>query len=249
MTDIAKILAKHKSGELSSDDAQRLIASSHTANLHHATIDLQRKSRTGAPEVIFGANKKPEQIADIFEVLIQNNQNVLATRITQEAADIVAERVDSVVFDALSRTLRKVVEPPNNTSGKIAVVAAGTSDLPVSEEAAITAEFYGNTVTRITDVGVAGLHRLLERVEELRSANVVIVAAGMEGALPSVVGGLVAVPVIAVPTSVGYGSNFGGLTALLGMLNSCTSNITVVNIDNGFGAGNVASLINKAHRS
>jgi NCAIR mutase (PurE)-related protein len=196
------------------------------------------------PEVVFGQGKTPGQIALISERIVAAGQNLLVTRTTPEAYAAVAERLPAASFHDLARTitLRTADLPPGR--GTILVAAAGTADLPVAEEAAISAEIMGNSVDRVYDVGVAGLHRLLAEHTRLLAAHVIIVVAGMEGALPSVVGGLVAVPVIAVPTSVGYGANLGGLTPLLAMLNSCASGISVVNIDNGFGAAAVASAIN-----
>jgi NCAIR mutase (PurE)-related protein len=207
-----------------------------------ARIDHDRQSRCGMPEVIFAEGKTPEQVAEIFVRLRDSGADVLATRVGAEAAAAVLKRVPAAQTHTLARcmTLRQHTTP---ASGKVGVVCAGTSDLPVAEEAAVTAELFGVEVTRVVDVGVAGLHRLLAQVETLRQMDVLIVCAGMEGALPSVVGGLVRVPVLAVPTSVGYGASFGGVAALLGMLNACSPNICVVNIDNGFGAGYLATLI------
>ncbi|MEM7017501.1 MAG: nickel pincer cofactor biosynthesis protein LarB [Pseudomonadota bacterium] len=246
MKEVSQILDAYKAGTLSKDEAVSKLGNAYTVDLGHSTVDLQRAERVGASEVIFGARKTPGQIADIFEALVQREQNVLATHISAEAAAAVQARLQDTIYDELSRTLRFYSHQLPASKTAIAVVCAGTSDLPVSEEAAITAEFYGNAVIRVTDVGVAGIHRLFAKVETIAAARVVIVAAGMEGALPSVVGGLVSAPVIALPTSVGYGASFGGLAALLGMLNSCSSNVTVVNIDNGFGAGYIASIINRS---
>jgi len=220
-------------------------------NLGHTTLDLDREARTGAAEVIFGQNKTAEQIVEIGSALLDAGQNLLATRVSADKAQIVLAGLrdktsESVSYHEAARTL--VCKPfagPHEVATQVAVVSAGTSDGPVAEEAAITCEFLGNRVMRINDVGVAGLHRLLGRIEEIRAARVIIVVAGMEGALPSVLGGLVDKPVIAVPTSVGYGASFGGLSALLGMLNTCASGVSVVNIDNGFGAGYMASMINR----
>ena len=216
-------------------------------DLGFARPDHHRALRRGFPEVIFGAGKTPEQVAAIAASLAGRGQNVLVTRTTAEVHRAMAERFPEARFHGAARCLTLTVAPPEPLPGRVAVVCAGTSDVPVAEEAAVTAEFYGAAVDRIHDVGVAGIHRLMDQSATIREADVVIVAAGMEGALPSVVGGIVAVPVIAVPTSIGYGASFGGVTALLGMLNSCSSNVTVVNIDNGFGAGFVASLINRTH--
>jgi pyridinium-3,5-biscarboxylic acid mononucleotide synthase len=213
-------------------------------DLGFAKIDHQRTLRQGFPEVVFGQGKTPAQIAAISERIVAAGHSLLVTRTTADAFAAVVERVPGASFDELARTitLRNGEVAPGR--GTIAVAAAGTADLPVAEEAAISAEMMGNTVDRIYDVGVAGLHRLLAAHTRLITAHVIIVVAGMEGALPSVVGGLVDAPVIAVPTSVGYGANLGGMTALLAMLNSCASGVSVVNIDNGFGAAAVASAIN-----
>ncbi|MGD0025699.1 MAG: nickel pincer cofactor biosynthesis protein LarB, partial [Xanthobacteraceae bacterium] len=201
--------------------------------------------RVGAAEVIYAPGKTPRQLSEIFVTLAGKQQNVLATR--ADAAGFAAVRRDlpQATFNETAGTIVHVSRPVSLAASTIAVVSAGTSDQRVAEEATVTAEFYGNPVTRISDVGVAGLHRLLARVHEIETARVVIVVAGMEGALPSVIAGMIRAPVIAVPTSVGYGASFGGVAALLGMLNSCASAVSVVNIDNGFGAGYVASLINR----
>ncbi len=214
-------------------------------DLGFAKVDHHRALRHGMPEVILAQGKTPEQVADIAEHLARRAPNVLITRADQAAADAVRQRLSQAEYFPLSRALRVWCDRTIRGKGKIAVVSAGTSDIPVAEEAQVTAEVMGNTVEAIFDIGVAGIHRLMNNRERLAEARVVVVCAGMEGALPSVVGGLVACPVIAVPTSVGYGASFHGLAALLGMLNSCASNVTVVNIDNGFGAGYVASLINR----
>jgi NCAIR mutase (PurE)-related protein len=213
-------------------------------DLGFAKIDHQRSLRQGFPEVVFGQGKTPAQIAAISERIVAAGHNLLVTRTTKEAYAAVAERLPGAAFHELARTitLHTAALPPGR--GPVVVAAAGTADLPVAEEAAVSAELMGNLVDRVYDVGVAGLHRLLAHHERLLAAHVIIVVAGMEGALPSVVAGLVEAPVIAVPTSVGYGANLGGLTALLAMLNSCASGLSVVNIDNGFGAAAVASAIN-----
>ena len=213
-------------------------------DLGFARVDHQRSLRQGFPEVVFGQGKTAAQIAAISERIVAAGNNLLVTRTTAEAHAAVAERLPAASFHELARTitLRTTDLPPGR--GTIVIAAAGTADLPVAEEAAISAELMGNTVDRIYDVGVAGLHRLLAEHARLLAAHVIIVVAGMEGALPSVVGGLVDTPVIAVPTSVGYGANLGGITALLAMLNSCASGVSVVNIDNGFGAAAIASKIN-----
>jgi NCAIR mutase (PurE)-related protein len=216
------------------------------ADLGFAKPDLHRELRTGLPEVIFGEGKSIEQIASIAERLVADGQNALVTRLDAEHAAGLTARLPALVYYPDARLAVLAVAPvPANGNGLILVASAGTADQPVAEEAACTAELAGNVVERLYDVGVAGLHRLLASRERLRAARVVIVVAGMEGALPSVVGGLVEVPVIAVPTSVGYGASFGGLAALLAMMNSCAAGVTVVNVDNGFGAGVAASRINR----
>ncbi len=245
MSDLEKILQAFRDGELDLDAARSAIDQRYFHDVGHTTLDLDRERRTGAAEVIYGEYKTPAQIADAFEALAARNGNVLATRVNAAGFEAVAKRVTGAEYHPAARLVvlkRRAADPLETT---IAVVTAGTSDMPVAEEAAVTAEFYDNPVVRISDVGVAGIHRLLARAEEIRSAKVVIAVAGMEGALPSAVGGLVDKPVIAVPTSIGYGASFNGITALLGMLNSCASGVSVVNIDNGFGAGYLASMINR----
>ena len=212
-------------------------------DLGFARPDHHRALRTGFPEVIFGAGKTHEQVVAIAESVAGRGQNVLVTRTSAEVHRAVAGRFPAAVFHEAARCITLTVADPEPLPGRVAVVCAGTSDVPVAEEAAVTAEFYGAAVDRIHDVGVAGLHRLMDKSATIREADVVVVAAGMEGALPSVVGGLVEAPVIAVPTSVGYGASFQGLAALLAMLNTCASGVAVVNIDNGFGAGYMASVI------
>jgi NCAIR mutase (PurE)-related protein len=213
-------------------------------NLGFARVDHHRSVRQGFPEVVYGPGKTPEQIAAISERIVAAGHNLLVTRTTRDAYEAIRERLPAASFHEQARTitLRLTSMPPGR--GTILVAAAGTADLPVAEEAVTSAEIMGNTVDRLYDVGVAGLHRLLAEHARLTAAHVIIVVAGMEGALPSVVGGLVDAPVIAVPTSVGYGASFGGITALLAMLNSCASGVSVVNIDNGFGAAAIASAIN-----
>ena len=213
-------------------------------DLGFARVDHHRSLRQGFPEVVFGPGKTPEQIATISERIVAAGHNLLVTRTTDEAFQAVAARLPRASFHAVARTITLRVHEGPPGRGTIVVAAAGTADLPVAEEAVVSAEIMGNTVDRLYDVGVAGLHRLLAEQARLTAARVLIVAAGMEGALPSVIGGLVDVPVIAVPTSVGYGTSFGGLTALLAMLNSCATGVSVVNIDNGFGAAAIASAIN-----
>ena len=213
-------------------------------DLGFARVDHHRSIRQGFPEVIFGPGKAPDQIAAIAERIVAAGQNLLVTRTTGEAHVAVSRRLPAATFNEIARTITLRTSDPPAGRGTIAVAAAGTADLPVAEEAVVSLEMMGNTVDRLYDVGVAGLHRLLAVHDRLTTARVVIVVAGMEGALPSVVGGLVDAPVIAVPTSVGYGASLGGITALLAMLNSCASGVSVVNIDNGFGAAAIASSIN-----
>ena len=246
-SDLLKLLGDVERGALTPDAAAQRLATLPFEDLGHARVDHHRSLRTGLPEVVFAAGKTAEQTVAIFTSLAADGVDVLATRTNPATAQAILQRHPSAVHNELARTvaLRQSPNPPDG-QGHVAVICAGTSDLPVAEEAAVTAETFGARVTRLYDVGVAGLHRLLAVRDDLKSAHVVIVCAGMEGALPSVVGGLVAVPVIAVPTSVGYGASFGGATALLGMLNSCSPNVTVVNIDNGFGAAYTAVLIARA---
>lgn len=215
-------------------------------DLGFAKVDHHRQLRQGQPEVVYGAGKSVEQICAIMEALQQRGSNVLVTRLDAEKAAALQVNFHDATYHADARCLvQETIEQAEQGRGLILVVAAGTSDLPVASEALITARFLGNRAELLCDVGVAGVHRLLSQIELIRSATVLIVVAGMEGALPSVVGGLVDRPVIAVPTSVGYGASFGGIAALLGMLNSCASGVTVVNIDNGFGAACAANLINR----
>lgn len=238
---ILDLLRGLQAGESTAESVADRLASLPFEDLGFANIDHHRPLRSGLPEVVFAAGKTPEQTASILSRLHASGTPALATRADAAAFAATQELVEEARYHEAARCIT-CGEPAAQHGGRIAVVCAGTSDLPVAEEAALTAEFFGAAVTRVTDVGVAGLHRLLARLDAIRAADAVVVCAGMEGALPSVVGGLVAVPVIAVPTSVGYGASFGGVTALLGMLNSCSPNVTVVNIDNGFGAGYVATL-------
>jgi hypothetical protein len=224
----------------------RALLEQRVADLGYAQLDLDRERRTGFPEVIFGEGKSAEQLVGIFRRLAENADRVLATRVSADKAERVLEAVPGAVYHADARCVTWFKRPlASEHDGYIAVVCAGTSDVPVAEEAAITVECMGSRVERVYDVGVAGIHRLLRRLTLIREANAIIVVAGMEGALASVVGGLVSKPVVAVPTSIGYGAAFGGLAALLTMLNSCATGVTVVNIDNGFGAGYYAGLINQ----
>ncbi len=246
--ELATLLADVHSGALSPDAAhERILQYLRQApfeDLGFARIDHHRAVRQGCPEVIFGPGKTPKQIAAIAEGIVKRGHSLLVTRTDHAAFDAVSERLAEAKFHELAKTITLPLGELAPGRGTILVAAAGTADLPVAEEAAVCAELMGNVVDRLYDVGVAGLHRLLAEQSRLTSARVIIVVAGMEGALPSVVGGLVSVPVIAVPTSVGYGASFGGITALLGMLNSCASGVSVVNIDNGFGAAAIASSIN-----
>ena len=239
-----QILEAVRSGDMSVDDALLKLKTEPYEDIGFAKVDLHRKIRQGAAEVIYGAGKTAEQITEIASVMLRNGQDtVLITRMSAEKAERVAQILPlSYHADARIGMIGKLPEPDG--IGKIIVATGGTSDVPVAEEAALTAEALGNEVVRLYDVGVAGLHRLLSHKEEIMSASVIIAIAGMEGALASVIGGLSDCPVIAVPTSVGYGASFGGVSALLSMLNSCASGVSVVNIDNGFGAGYLASMIN-----
>jgi len=234
-----------RSGAVEIDSAMTRMRHMPFEDLGFAKIDHHRALRHGMPEVIFAKGKTPEQVVAIAQSLLDHCPNVLITRADAECAELVTSRLACAEYFKLSGVIRFWRDRTIQGKGTIAVVCAGTSDIPVAEEAQVTAEVMGNDVESIHDIGVAGIHRLIGNSERLSSARVVIVCAGMEGALPSAVGGMVSVPVIAVPTSVGYGASFNGLAALLGMLNSCASNVTVVNIDNGFGAGYVASLINR----
>jgi len=236
-----EILEKVKNNEMDIKEAQVLL----DGGLDYACIDYDRKKRTGVGEVIYGAGKKSEQIAGIINNMIVNQQkSILVTKVDENKYNDLKEQFPNFTYDKLSHCFYLQEEKIMKNKGKIAVICAGTSDLPVANEAVITAKFLGNYVIQIVDVGVAGIHRLFHRLDEIREANVIVVIAGMEGALASVIGGLVDKPVIAVPTSVGYGANFNGLSALLSMLNSCASGVSVVNIDNGFGAGYMAHTIN-----
>ena len=243
-TEAIQLLEKFRTGKVAQGQVLRAFQSAPVADLGFAQVDTHRALRRGFPEVIFGAGKTPEQVVKIAAKLLEREQRVLVTRINANHARALRKKFKRVVHHETARCVTIEKSPLPKRPGTIGVICAGTSDLPVAEEAAVTAEIMGNRVERIYDVGVAGLHRLLAKSENLRRASVLVVVAGMEGALPSVVAGLVSRPVIAVPTSVGYGASFGGIAALLAMLNSCASGLTVVNIDNGFGAGYAASQIN-----
>ena len=245
LNELERLLSSFKNGELSAEEASQQIKNLHFEDIGFARVDHGRSTRQGFPEVVFGAGKTTAQIVGIVERLAARSPNVLITHTNAETFGEVRNVVTEAEWHESAHLIRIQRDKTELGVGVIAVVTAGTSDIPVAEEAALTAEAMGNRVERVWDVGVAGIHRVLAERELLQRARVVIVAAGMEGALPSVVGGLVSVPVVAIPTSIGYGASFGGVAALLGMLNSCASNVTVVNIDNGFGAGFVASLINR----
>lgn len=243
--EIKKILLDVSKGKLNIDEAIEILKVLPYTDLGHTKVDNHRELRTGAPEVIFCMGKTVEQVVNIFQYMLTKNSNILATRADRTYFEAVKKIAPDAEYNEMAKTIvfrKKELEIPDTY---IAVVTAGTSDIPVAEEAAITAEFLGNRVVRTFDVGVAGIHRLYNKLEMIREARVIIVIAGMEGALASVVGGLVDKPIIAVPTSVGYGANFSGLSALLGMLTSCANGVSVVNIDNGFGAGYMANLINR----
>ncbi len=242
---LRKLLDRLANGEVSVDDAVARLRSLPFEDIGFARLDHHRPLRCGFPEVVFGQGKTDDQVVDIFARLAAGGGNVLATRVSPCAGERIVTSVQDACYNSLARAAFVHRAPETPAAGLVAIVAAGTADLPVAEEARITAELMNQPVKTLYDVGVAGLHRLLAESETLREANVLVVVAGMEGALPSVVGGLVAAPVIAVPTSVGYGASLGGLAALLAMLNSCAAGVSVVNIDNGFGAGYQAALINR----
>lgn len=243
-SEVRDILENVKSGKISVDDAVLALKKKPFEDIGYAKIDLHRDLRQGAAEVIYGAGKTPEQIIGILDTMKANNvKTILITRLSREAADEVA-KVHELDYREMARAAIVGSIPEPSGIGKVVVATGGTSDIPVAEEAAITAEVHGNEVIRLYDVGVAGLHRLMTHLDDLMNATVVVAIAGMEGALASVIGGLVDCPVIAVPTSVGYGASFNGISALLSMLNSCASGVSVVNIDNGFGAGYLAGMIN-----
>lgn len=243
-SEIRQLLERVKTGETSVEDALLRLKMEPFEDIGYAKVDMHRKVRQGAAEVVYGAGKTPEQIAGIVETMKKKGQKtILITRLSKEGAEVVA-KTQPLQYEEISRIGIVGELPKPDGIGKIVVATGGTSDIPVAEEAARTAEVFGNEVVRLYDVGVAGLHRLLSHMDEIMSASVIIAIAGMEGALASVIGGLADCPVIAVPTSVGYGTSFHGLSALLSMLNSCASGVSVVNIDNGFGAGYLAGMIN-----
>ncbi|MDH3252171.1 MAG: nickel pincer cofactor biosynthesis protein LarB [Ignavibacteria bacterium] len=244
---LKKLLRQYRTGTRGDEELLTLLASHFSESVGFATIDHHREYRQGFPEVILCEGKTPKQVTEIAQRIVRHGSVLLATRATGKHYAAVRRHLSRAKYDEVGRTItanEHLVKPAGR--GMILVVTAGTSDIPVAEEACTTARLMGNQVDRIFDVGVAGIHRILAHSEKLRNASVIVVVAGMEGALASVVGGLVRVPVIAVPTSIGYGASFGGVAALLGMLNSCAAGVTVVNIDNGFGAGFAASLINRS---
>ena len=244
-SDVHTLLSEFKQGKMSDSGLLEKLQELNVTDLGFAKLDHNRSLRQGFPEVVYCEGKSLRQAREILRVLAARHDNILGTRASRELYDLVREDLPDVVYHEEARLLVLERSPlPKDETHVVAVVAAGTSDFPVAEEAAVTTELMGNRVTRVYDVGVAGIHRLLGKLDIIRKANVVVVVAGMEGALASVVGGLVDKPIIAVPTSVGYGANFHGLAALLGMLNSCSAGVAVVNIDNGFGAGRLASTIN-----
>ena len=242
---LLQLLDEVRAGQLTPDEAAEALRRLPFADLGHSKVDLHRELRTGAPEIVLAQYKTPEQVVEIVVTLAAAGQNVLVTRLGSEAAARLVARYPEGRYSAVARTFVLETRPGAPPAGCVAVLSAGTSDEPVAEEAAVTAAALGAQVDRIYDVGVAGLHRLLAHMPRLLRAHALVVVAGMEGALPSVVAGLVEAPVIAVPTSVGYGAHLGGIAPLLTMLNSCASGVTVVNIDNGFGAGYTAALINR----
>ncbi|AKJ07783.1 hypothetical protein ATI61_107232 [Archangium gephyra] len=240
---LTRLLEQVKGGKVSVDAAVGQLKDLPFAELGYATVDTHRSLRFGFPEVVFGEPKTAEQVLGIVGKLVERKQPVLVTRLQPDKAEALLAAYPKGEYHALARIFH--LKQGKQKAGKVSVVTAGTGDLPVAEEAAITAEAMGATVKRVYDVGVAGLHRLLKRREEIQDAHAIVVVAGMEGALASVVGGLVGIPVVAVPTSVGYGANFGGVSALLTMVNSCASNVATMNIDNGFGGGFYAALISR----
>ena len=242
--DIKELLNQIKDNKISVEEAESILKRQPFEELGFAKLDSHRQLRQGFAEVVFCSGKKDEHLLDIFCRLFEMNGEVLGTRASEHQYEIIATKIPQAKFDSLSGIIR-IEKEDKEKIGKIVVCSAGTADIPVAEEAAITAEFFGNNVERIYDIGVSGLHRLLSRLEDIQSANCVVAVAGMEGALPSVIGGLVSCPVIAVPTSIGYGANMNGISALLTMINSCANGVAVVNIDNGYGAGYLSSQINR----
>ncbi len=244
MTKAREILENVKNGKMPIDEAEAYFSQAPYEELGYAKLDIHREIRSGFQEVVFCSGKADEYLVSIYTKLLDKNGSVFGTRASQKQYELIKNVISDVEYDPISKIL-KVERNPKEKIGNIAVCCAGTADIPVAEEASQTAEYFGSNVKRFYDVGVSGLHRLLSKIEQIQKANCVIAIAGMEGALASVIGGMVANPVIAVPTSVGYGASFGGLSALLTMLNSCANGVSVVNIDNGYGAGYIATQINR----
>ena len=242
--EIKEILERFQKNEISIEEAEKSLKDNNYEDLGYAKVDHNRKERSGNSEVIFCQGKPDEFLTKIYKTIYEKEGEVLGTRATKEQYELVKKELPEVKYNNISKILK--IEKEKSKVGNIAICTGGTADIPVAEEAAETAEFFGSNVEKIYDVGVAGIHRLLSQKEKLDKANVIIVIAGMEGALASVVAGLSKVPVIAVPTSIGYGANFGGLAALLSMINSCSNGVSTVNIDNGYGAGYIANQINQA---
>lgn len=245
MEDIKLLLEQVKNGELSVEQAESMLRKQPFEEMGFARLDTHRSVRTGFPEVIFCSGKPDDFLVSIYQKMYELNGEVFGTRASEHQYELVKKVIPEVQYDNVSKILKVNSKTPRELIGNIAIVTAGTADIPVAEEAAQTAEYFGTKVTRLFDVGVSGIHRLLSNIDEIQVANCVVAVAGMEGALASVVGGLVSKPVIAVPTSVGYGASFGGVSALLTMINSCANGISVVNIDNGYGAGYIATQINR----
>lgn len=245
--DIREVLEKVKMGDITIEEAENFFEKKSFDDMGYAKLDTYRELRSGFPEVVFCSGKANSHLVSIYQKLYSENGEVLGTRASEKQYELIKEIIPEVSYDPLSRIL-KIEKKDKELSGHIVVCTGGTADIPVAEEAAQTAEYFGNKVSRVYDVGVSGIHRLFDNLETIRSANCVIAVAGMEGALASVVGGLVSKPVIAVPTSIGYGANMNGISALLAMINSCANGISVVNIDNGYGAGYIASQINQIAR-
>ena len=242
--DLKEVLSAVEKGSMTAEEAAAVLTEENFTEMQYAKLDTGRRERTGFPEVVYCSGKADGHLVSIFRKLYETDGSVFGTRASVHQYELVREVIPEIVYDPVSRILKAGTEN-KELSGKIAVCTAGTADIPVAEEAAQTAEYFGTRVERVYDVGISGIHRLLSRIDRISDANCVVAAAGMEGALPSVLGGLVSCPVIAVPTSVGYGANFKGLSALLTMINSCANGIAVVNIDNGFGAGYLATQINR----
>jgi len=245
-TELEEILEKVSKSEMSPEDAFLKLKEYPYQDLGFAKVDHHREARRGFPEIIYGQGKTPEQVSRIAVEIARRKHNLLATRIDPAVYAKLRRKIPACQYNPLGKTVYLKQKPSSPGKGTIVIITAGTSDIPVAEEAAVTCEMMGNAIERIYDVGVAGLHRLFGELEKIRKARIIIAVAGMEGALPSVLAGLVNVPIIAVPTSVGYGASLQGIAALLAMLNSCPGGVAVVNIDNGFGAGQLASLINHA---